>query len=78
MGFNIVIDEATGIMLLLLNVGVLVVSVRWLWVNYKASKIVLEFAEIFREAMEREAQEDESELETEGSENGGKSNGSHY
>ena len=66
-----------GIALLVINLGIFVLSLRWLWLNYKASKIIIEFAEIFREAMEREARENQREAEMEEGKNGGKPNGSH-
>ena len=77
MDLGMLFEGRIGMALLVINLGIFVLSLRWLWLNYKASKIIIEFAEIFREAMEREARENQREAEMEEGKNGGKSNGSH-
>ena len=56
MDLSIFTEGWVAIVLLVINLVIVVLALRWLWVNYKASKIIIEFAEIFREAMEREAE----------------------
>ena len=77
MDLSMLTEGWVGIALLVINLVIFVMALRWLWVNYKASKIIIEFAEIFREAMEKEAEGHNRGDKAGDGENGGSSDGSH-
>lgn len=56
MNLGMLTESWIGILMLVINLVIFWMAVRWLWVNYKASKIIIEFAEIFREALHQEAE----------------------
>ena len=45
-----------GAVIGLVRLGLLWMCIRWLWLNYKASKIIIELADILREQAEESAE----------------------